>query len=226
MLIIGVDDAGRGPLIGPMVLAGVLVQKDKEKSLREIGARDSKLLSQKERVRLEKLIKDSVIAHKAVSISASEIDSSLLSGTNLNTLEAIKSAEVINFLNNKKDKIKVIVDCPSTNLAAWRKTLLKYITHADNLDVVCEHKADFNHPSVSAASILAKVLREEEVAKIREKYKEHGEIGSGYPADPTTKEFLKKKGKELENEGIFRKTWATYKTLFPEAQQKSLGDFK
>ena len=84
------------------------------------------------------------------------------------------------------------------------------------MEIHCEHKADFNHPSVSAASILAKVTREEEVAKIKKEYSKYGDIGSGYPGDPKTKEFLKQHGRELENSGIFRKTWATWKTMFPE----------
>ena len=118
--------------------------------------------------------------------------------------------------------IKVIIDCPSTNITAWKNTLIKFISFKDNLDIHCEHKADFNHPSVSAASIIAKVQREEEVAKLKKQFKDYGPLGSGYPSDPDTKEFLKKHGKELQNSGIFRKTWQTWKALFPEAKQSTL----
>jgi len=224
MLTIGIDDAGRGPLIGPMVLAGVLIDKHQEKTLKEAGVKDSKLLFQNKREYIANIIKDNSIATKVVKISPEEIDSSLNSGTNLNTLEAIKMAGVINALNKKKDKIKVIVDCPSVNITKWSKTLLTYIKNPDNLTIVCEHKADTNHISAAAASILAKVEREIEVTKLK---KEFGEIGSGYPADPITKEFLIKRGKELSNSGIFRKTWATWKTKFPQETkgQKSLDDF-
>ena len=96
------------------------------------------------------------------------------------------------------------------------------IDHPENLQIFCEHKADFNHPSVSAASILAKVEREEEVTKLKKEFREYGNIGSGYPSDPVTIEFLKNNGKLLKNSGIFRKTWATWKALFPSTEQDKL----
>ncbi len=222
MLIIGIDDAGRGPLIGPMMLAGVLLEEKDEKYLKEEGVDDSKKLTHPVRVKLAETIKDSVKAFEVVSTSATQIDHSLNTGINLNTLEAMKTAEIINKLNNKKDKIKVIVDCPSVNTKAWRATLLGYIHHSENLEVLCEHKADANHPSVSAASILAKVAREEAVTKLQEEY---GNMGSGYPSDPTTIVFLKKHGKRLKDSGIFRTTWSTWKQLFPDAKQKTLEGF-
>jgi len=167
------------------------------------------------------------VDYKVVLALPEQIDSSIKSGVNLNTLEAIKSAEIINFINEKKkEKIKVIVDCPSVNTSAWKKTLLGFVKNKDNLEVHCEHKADANYVSVSAASILAKVVREEEVLKLKEKYIEYGDIGSGYPSDPTTKDFLIKNGKNLSDSGIFRKSWATWKELFPIGKvQKTLEGF-
>ncbi|MEI6731973.1 MAG: ribonuclease HII [archaeon] len=229
MLVMGVDDAGRGPLIGPMILGGVLLSKDQERTLKEKGVADSKLLDHPTRMKLAKEIESKALKFKTVKVYPEEIDSSIKSGTNLNTLEAKKIAEVINTLNAGKflkEQIKVIVDCPSINITAWRNTLLKFLIHGSNLDVVCEHKADFNHPCVSAASILAKVDREEEVKKIKDKYKQYGNTGSGYPSDPATKEFLVKHGNTLKDSGIFRKSWATWKSLFPEKEQATLGDFK
>jgi len=219
MLILGIDDAGRGPLIGPMILAGVLLTKQQELKIKKAGAKDSKLLTHPQRIALSKIIKENSISHKVVKSFPQEIDFS----ENLNTLEAKKSAEIINSLNTKKDKILVIVDCPSVNIKAWTNTLLKFIDNPKNLELHCEHKADFNHTSVSAASILAKVAREEEVSKIKEQY---GNIGSGYPSDPITIQFLKENGSRFSNNGIFRKSWATWKKLFPESKkQKTLKDF-
>jgi len=227
MLISGVDDAGRGPIIGPMILAGVLATKSQEKLIKRAGAKDSKLISHKERIRIAKIIIKNSKAHKVIKVFPEEIDDSLVSGTNLNTLEANKTAEIINFLNsgkNSKEKIKVVVDCPSVNIFAWQNTLEKKIENKSNLKILCEHKADYNYPIVSAASILAKVAREEEVEKIKEDY---GEIGSGYPSDPITQGFLKKHGIKYQNSGIFRKSWQTWKNLFPEKdkKQKKLFDF-
>lgn len=225
-LIIGIDDAGRGPLIGPMMLAGVLVTKEQEHFLKEEGVKDSKQVLHPARVKLAKVIEENSLNRKVVSSFPEEIDAFVESKSNLNTLEATKTAEIINYLNDESSKIKVIVDCPSVNTVAWKKTLLRFVKHPENLEVHCEHKADVNHPSVSAASILAKVAREDEVGKIREQFNEYGDIGSGYPADPTTKEFLKKHGKELENSGIFRKSWATWKAMFPGSKkQSSLEEF-
>jgi len=225
MLVLGIDDAGRGPLIGPMILAGVLIEKKNEPILRKFGVADSKLLEHKKRIELSKAIKESALSFHIVQSEPEQIDNAISSGINLNTLEAMKTAEIINNINDgkyKKQSITVIIDCPSININAWRSKLLEFIKHIDNLDVVCEHKADYNHPVVSAASILAKVKREEEVLKIKERF---GEIGSGYPSDPLTKDFLKKKGRELENSGIFRKSRQTWKSIFPGKSQTTLEGF-
>ncbi|MBU0906965.1 MAG: ribonuclease HII [Nanoarchaeota archaeon] len=226
-LIIGIDDAGRGPLIGPMILAGVLVDKSQETKFKSKNIRDSKDVPHPDRIKMAAFIKENSYSYHVEKTFPNEIDHSLTFGTNLNTLEAKKAAEIINTLNNlkyQKEKIKVILDCPSINTTSWLNTLLKFIKHRSNLTFLCEHKADVNHVSVSAASILAKVTREEEVAKIKKKY---GNIGSGYPSDPFTKEFLAKHGREFKDEGIFRKTWSTWKKLFPEKQknQATLDSF-
>ncbi len=222
MFTLGIDDAGRGPLIGPMILAGVIIDKEQEKLFKSKDIKDSKLVTHPQRIKLAKFIKANSIKSKVVQSSAEEIDNSINSGVNLNTLEAKKTAEIINALNDKREKLRVIVDCPSVNISAWKKTLLTFINYPANLEISCEHKADANYVSVSAASILAKVTREEEVALLKEKY---GDIGSGYPADPATIEFLKKNGKKLSDSGLFRKTWSTWKLLFPEKSQKTLKDF-
>ena len=179
------------------------------------------------RIRLAETIKENSLNHKVVKSFPNEIDVAVSSKENLNTLEAKKAAEIINFLADGKEKIKIILDCPSVNTKAWRLKLLEFVKNKDILEVICEHKADVNHPSVSAASILAKCAREEEVEIIKKEYEKYGNIGSGYPSDPATKIFLKKHGKELENSGIFRKTWATWTEMFGNKQKKqaSLTDF-
>ena len=225
---IGIDEAGRGPIIGPMTFGGVLADEKQIKILKELGVKDSKLLPHPKREFLSVQIKKNVLACTTLAISPRDIDKSLAEKINLNQLEAKKAAEIINVLNEGKERLKIILDCPSVNKMAWANKLRGFIEKKENIDIICEHKADINHPSVSAASILAKVAREEEVEKLKIEYKKYGDIGSGYPADPTTKKFLKEHGKELENSGIFRKTWSTWKELFPQKSKKqaSLGDFK
>ncbi len=225
MLILGIDEAGRGPLIGPMIIAGVLITKMQENKLKKERVRDSKIVPQHERIKLAKTIKENLLGHVTIKVNPEEIDNSLASGTNLNTLEAIKGAQAINTLNTgkfRKEKIKVVVDCPSNNKSAWAEKLLSFIGHKGNLDLICEHKADANYVAVSAASILAKVIREEEIAKLKKIY---GEFGSGYPSDPITQNFLKNNGKKLINSGIFRKNWHTWKKLFPDKGQATLDIF-
>jgi ribonuclease HII len=133
------------------------------------------------------------------------------------------AAKIINSINKDlKEKIKVIIDCPSVNVDSWKISLMNYIDKKDNLEISCEHKADTNHLSAAAASILAKVTREEEISKLK---KEFGDFGSGYPSDPKTKRFLVEKGNELANSGLFRKTWATWKKAYPEKFQGTIADF-
>lgn len=216
-LTLGIDDAGRGPVIGNMILAGVVLTHAQEALLKEEGVADSKLLTHPKRVELAKIIEKHNHGHFIVSLTATEIDSSLLSGTNLNTLEAKAMAQIINKIGKKG--MAVVVDCPSVNIDNWRKTLISFVDKADEMDIVCEHKADANHVSVSAASILAKVEREKSIEKLKKQY---GDFGSGYPSDPKTKDFLFEKGQKLANSGLFRKTWATWKAIFPSVEQKKL----
>lgn len=216
MYLIGIDDAGRGPIIGPMYLAGVLIKQEDENMLKDIGAKDSKLLSHPERIRIAAGIQSKSIKTHIEESTPKEIDAAVET-INLNTLEAKKAAAIINVLNDQKAPIKVIVDCPSTNIAKWKKTLTKFITHPQNLDIHCEHKADFNHPVVGAASILAKVAREKAVEIIKEQY---GNIGSGYPSDPITQAFLQKHKDILKTSDIVRKSWATWKSLVGEPIKK------
>jgi len=219
-LILGIDDAGRGPVIGPMILAGCLVDEKTEKEFKKMGVRDSKQLTDKRREFLANIIKEKAETFEVTISHPREIDGSNGNGVNLNDLEAIKAAEIINRINKGYQKIKVIIDCPSTSLIKWQDFLKTKVKNLSNLEISCEHKADKNHVAVSAASILAKSTREKEMDKLREKYGE--EIGSGYTSDSTTIRFLEKHAKKHEDAGIFRKTWETWKRAFEKLEQRKL----
>ena len=223
-LILGIDDSARGPVIGPMVLAGCLIDEKTETELKKLGVRDSKQLTPKRRDFLEKQIREKVKDYDIVLLYPEEIDKKNAEGIKLNELEAIASAKIINKLNTASNaggtKIRVIIDCPSTSINKWRDFLRTKIKDLSNLEICCEHKADRNHIAVSAASILAKTARENEVGKLKEEYGEG--IGSGYPSDLKTKNFLTKNSKKHKNKGIFRKTWATWKRLHAKSEQKKL----
>ncbi len=220
MLILGIDDAGRGPVIGPMVLAGCLIDENVEKKLKKLGVKDSKQLTQKRREFLSEQIKDVAETFEIVLAYPNEIDGKNHDGINLNSLEAMKMADVVNKINKGFNKIKVIVDCPSVNIEKWRDFFMTKIDNLSNLEIVCEHKADVKYVAVSAASILAKCVRETEMDKLREQY--GSEIGSGYCSDPNTKKFLEKNLKNHKDDGIFRKTWSTWREACSVAEQQKL----
>ncbi len=222
MLVLGIDDAGRGPVIGPMVLAGCLIDDKFDKELKRLGVKDSKQLTQKRREFLAEKIKESAETFEIVLAHPEEIDGKNKAGINLNAVEAIKTAEIINKINKGFNKIKVIVDCPSVSIEKWTDYLKTKIDNLSNLEIHCEHKADVNHVSVSAASILAKCTREIEMTKLKEKY--GNEIGSGYASDPYTYKFLEKHNQTYGDKGIFRKSWSTWRDVSSMAQQKKLFD--
>jgi len=211
VLIAGCDEAGRGPLIGPLVMCGAVVDDSDIARLKEIGVKDSKLLTPRKREELFEPIKKIVKDYIVLIVEPKEIDEAVNSETtNLNQLEAIKTAMILNAL--KFDK--AIVDCPSNNISAYKEFLEKFLKKEMNLTL--EHNAERNLP-VAAASIIAKVTRDRITEQMQKKY---GSIGSGYTSDPTTQEFLKRNAKKYPE--IFRKSWATYKRL----EQNSLKDFK
>jgi ribonuclease HII len=219
-LILGIDDAGRGPVIGPMVLAGCLLTKEAEKELKRAGVKDSKQITDKRREYLSNIIKEKAETFEVVLANPVEIDDSLNNGKNLNKLEAKMTAEIINKINKGYKKIKVVVDCPSVSIEKWKDILRMFVKDLSTLELTCEHKADKNHVAVSAASILAKCVREKEMAKLREKY--GFEIGSGYTSDPLTQRYLEKNAEKHKDSGIFRKTWETWKKAFEKVAQRTL----
>lgn len=218
--ILGIDDAGRGPVIGPMILAGCLIKKDIEKELKSVGVKDSKQLTSKRREFLAEIIREKAESFEITISQPNEIDKSLDGGTNLNVLEAIKAAEIINKINKGLKKIRVIIDCPSVSIEKWKDMVKQRVKNLSNLEIVCEHKADQNHPSVSAASILAKSMREKEMDKLRKIY--GSEIGSGYPSDPLTCRYLESHAKKHADKGIFRKTWDTWQKACEKITQRTL----
>jgi len=220
MLRLGIDDAGRGPVVGPMILAGCLVTEEIEKEFEKLGVTDSKKLTPKRREFLAEKIREMAISFELTITLPDEITENNVNGVNLNQVEAIKAAEIIDRINKGDEKIKVVIDCPSVGIKKWDDYLRTKIKNLANLEISCEHKADKNHISVSAASILAKSKREEEMSKLKEKYGD--EIGSGYTSDPTTCKFLAKYAEKFKNDGIFRQTWATWKKACDNMGQKKL----
>lgn len=213
MIICGVEEAGRGPVIGPMVMAGVTIDEKDSDKLTSMGVKDSKLILPAKREKLYDLVLEAVISYKIIILQAHEVDAALLDpDMNLNWLEAHTSAKIIDELECDK----AILDCPSNNELAYKQYVEKLLSR--KIEIVAEHKADLNYPVVSAASILAKVTRDREIMKLKQKVGE--DFGSGYPSDPKTVSFLKGNFRRYD---IFRKTWSSYKRLLD--QESGLGRF-
>lgn len=215
MLVVGVEEAGRGPVIGPLVMCAVAINEKDEAKLVNLGVKDSKQLTPRQRESLFDKIKRAVKEFSIIMLSPEQIDEALNSpDTNLNWLEADTSIKLIKPL--KPDK--VILDCPSNNVKAYKSYVKKKLP---KIEVIAEHKADENYPVVAAASILAKVTRDREIEKIKAKIGQ--DFGSGYPADPRTVDFLKENWDKHPE--IFRKTWACYKKIAHGKSQTTLGGF-
>jgi ribonuclease HII len=217
-LVCGIDEAGRGPVIGPLVMAGVLIEDSDEIKLKEIGVKDSKLLDKREREDLFKKILGIVKEYKIISLTPDIIDETLKSPrTNLNMLEAETTSEILNELNPDK----AIIDLPDRDQERYQGFIRKNLENK-KMELITEHKADFNYPVVSAASILAKVTRDRYIEHLKETFGE--DFGSGYTSDEKTVKFLEKNWNNSKVHFI-RKEWATWKDMKKEKQQTRLGDY-
>jgi len=219
MQILGIDEAGRGPVIGPLVMCGVLIDEERERELVNIGVKDSKLLQPKIRSMLVKEIHKIAKSIHIQIILPQEIDDALNHPSNdLNKLELQKSVVII--LESRPDK--VILDCPSPNTKSYKfnveNSLGKFKTK-----VIAEHKADFNYPVVGAASIIAKVTRDKMIDDLKKKL--GVDFGSGYASDPKTVGFLAQNWNKEEFSDIFRKTWEPWKRMQISKVQSKLGDY-
>tara|TARA_Y100000310_G_scaffold333369_1_gene410776 strand:+ start:635 stop:1270 length:636 start_codon:yes stop_codon:yes gene_type:complete len=209
-IIAGADEAGRGPVIGPMVMCAITIEEEDIPKLEAIGVKDSKKLTPKKRSALVPEIKKIIKDHKLIIVEPAEIDEALNSPhLNLNWLEAIKTAMILNFLKAPK----AIVDCPSNNVQAYHSYMGKFLKH--EMEIVLEHDAERYLP-VAAASIIAKVTRDNLIEEIKKKV---GDFGSGYPSDPKTKKFLEENWNKHKE--IFRTSWSSYKKI----AQPKLTDF-
>ena len=199
MDILGIDEAGRGSVLGPMVIAGVVVPEKMEKVLSRMGVKDSKRLAPNRRTILSRKLKK-MFEYKIIVISAREIDEMRAEGINLNEIEKNAMEEIIMSLKPEK----AIVDAVDVKAERFQENL----RNDTGFNVVAEHKADDKYIEVSAASIIAKAERDLQISEINKEYIKQGGIGSGYPSDPTTKKFLTNYTYD-EMPDFVRRSWAT-----------------
>lgn len=213
ILVGGVDEAGRGSIIGPLVVAGISVRETKIALLSEMGVRDSKALTAKARARLfGEIMKvaDSVCIRK---VNPVEVDDSV-SLRGLNRLEAKVMASVINNIGADE----VYVDCCDVNPERYRDYIGQHLSCSPKVHSM--HHADATNVVVSAASIVAKITRDHEVEEIRKKYRA---IGSGYPSDDRTMRFIRRWVKKNGSAPEFaRKSWKPLRLLLEQTTQCKL----
>lgn len=217
MLICGIDEARRGPVMGPMVMCGALIEDKDMPKLIALKPKDSKLLTKEEREEIYPKLLSVLKYYHVLVIQPNEIDKAVKGGDglNLNRLEAHKQAEILNEFNPNQ----AIIDCPSNNIDSYR-IYLKELLKNKEVDLILEHKAE-RYPLVAAASIIAKVTGDREIEATK---KELGiDFGSGYMSDPKTVEFLKKNFEKYPE--LFRKSWFPYRDLVNKKFQKNLTDF-
>ena len=207
MRILGIDEAGRGCVIGPMVIGGVIISKNKLPQLDQLGVKDSKQLSSSRRQNLVDSIKETANQTQLIIIPPSQIDQ-----ISLNELDL----RAINRLINKFQPQKALFDVPTHPNGVERFVQAVRYGLDFEVDLVGENKADLKYPLVSAASILAKVKRDQIIEELKEKY---GDFGSGYMSDPKTQQFLVDYHRQHKSfPKIVRTKWTSVKRLLFQQQ--------
>jgi ribonuclease HII len=221
LLIAGVDEAGRGCVIGPLVVAGVCIKSENISAFIQLGVKDSKLLTPKKREALYPEILKLLHSHHVIKVLPYLIDNVVRSNRTLyklNRLEAQIMAKVIQEL----EPDEAYVDAADVLQERFGEHIKECLTR--HTVIISKHKADRTYPVVSAASIIAKVERDREIEYLKTKY---GNFGSGYLTDDKTIEFLKRLLNE--NRGTYpsfvRKSWKPARRVKAEhgTRQKTLA---
>ena len=211
-MICGVDEAGRGPVVGPLVVAAVAVNNAKD--IANLGIKDSKQLTKSKRKELANLIKEKF--NFAVEVIEPRIVDEYRRRNKLNEL----NREAFERLISKLDPNVAYVDAADVNENRFGSQIKASLTNKKDTDVISMHKADAKIEVVAAASIIAKETRENEIEKLKDKI---GDFGSGYPSDERTIKFLKSfyadNGKWPTGT---RESWKTLERIRPV---KTLDDF-
>jgi ribonuclease HII len=208
VLVAGVDEAGRGCVIGPLVIAGFLVKEENLPILAQLGVKDSKLLSPRKREALLSEIMRIAERNQIIKVKPKEIDSAVKSERKLhklNRLEAQIMARIINALEPNE----AYVDAADVLEDRFKHHIQEDLTV--KAKIISRHKADKIFPVVSAASIIAKVERDREIATLKDTF---GDFGSGYLTDKKTMVFLKQwMQNHSEYPDCVRKSWKPAKQV-------------
>ena len=219
MITIGVDEAGRGPVIGPLVVCSVAIPQDDHKLLTDYGVKDSKDLSAAKREEIRQWFlgecKERDWYYSIVYCETPEIDLAV-QNNGLNILETKLFAESINNLGLElRQKVQIICDACDTDTLRFNKRVAQLIDKWpwQQSKIDSYHKADENYPVVGMASILAKQARDEAIKSIE---KTVGfAIGSGYPSDQITISAVRRMIEGVPHQAL-RWSWSTVKRIWSE----------
>ncbi len=218
-MIAGIDEAGRGPVIGPMVVCGAAISLRRIKKIEDMGLKDSKLLTHKKRVELAEKIKEAC-EYELIVVGPEQIDSRVPNEETLNALEVECFSSIIKAMRSRPKL--VYLDACDVNAERFGINVKRGLDF--EVEVISKHKADRDYPIVSAASILAKVHRDALIREISEAIGE--DVGSGYPNDPVTIEFLKSYYRKNKCMPPFvRKSWKTTAAIINDCLQARLTGF-
>lgn len=219
MIRVGADEAGKGPVLGPMVAAAVRA----DSATLPDGIDDSKRVpvGRRETIAATLRERDDVTVGLGV-VSTERIDDP---ETDMNSLTVAAQVEAVAAVARGGDT--VVVDAGDVSEVRFGRRVREGVAAAGvDIDVVSEHGADESHLVVGAASIVAKVERDARIEAIAETYADDGSVGSGYPSDPKTREFLKR---YVAEHGALpdcaRRSWSTCADLLAANEQSSLAEF-
>jgi ribonuclease HII len=215
--ILGIDEAGRGSVLGPLVVGGFLAREADVPRLVELGVRDSKMLTSARRADLYEVLAK-VGRRERIVLSPKTIDSFVREGR-LNELEARAFGRLV----RRTRPFRVFVDACDTDARRFGGRVAHWGGVSPEV-IVSRHKADRDLPLVGAASIVAKVVRDRAVARLAKRL--GTEIGSGYPSDPVTRAFVEESLRDPAAERPWlRHSWATTETLKPKLPPRPLESF-
>lgn len=219
MIIAGIDEAGKGPVIGPMCIGGVKIDESKAHILKVLGVADSKKLTPKKREQLAAQIKKHADGFFVLEVSPTQIDE-LRKIMSMNEIMVVCFSKVLEKL--KPDK--VYADAADVKAERFSENLRSQYAksspaHAKKIEIISMHQADAIYPVVSAASILAKVRRDELIEELKKEWK--ADFGSGYPSDPKTRAFLLEWAREHDGKfpDIVRQSWQTVENIKDELKK-------
>jgi ribonuclease HII len=213
MAVFGIDEAGKGPVLGPMIAAGVTVP---DESILPEGIDDSKRLAPSRREELAAALRaDDRVTIGVAAIEPARIDDP---DTDMNTLTVVAHAEAAGTV--VEGGMAGICDAGDVDADRFARRVANRLPA---VDLAAEHGADERQPVVAAASVIAKVERD---ARIEALSAEYGPLGSGYPSDPVTREFL---AGYVSDHGDLppcaRASWKTCDDVLRAAEQRGLDEF-